>query len=106
MKLRELIENVVPTFAKSGNKTVRKYRCTSGSRKGRVVAKAATCSAPTNVKSSVSLKTTKAKKGSKMQQKTRRTKSANAASVRSTKLNRKTKRTPKKRSNSKRSKRI
>lgn len=104
MKLRELIENVVPTFAKSGNKTVRKYRCTSGSRKGRVVAKAATCSAPTNVKSSVALKSTKAKKGAKMQQKTRRTKSANAASVRATKLNRKTKRKTKKRSS--RSKRI
>jgi len=104
MRLRELIENVVPTFAKSGNKTVRKYRCTSGSRKGRVVAKAATCSAPTNVKSSVTLKSTKAKKGAKMQQKTRRTKSANAASVRATNLNRKTKRKPKKRSS--RSKRI
>mgnify|MGYP000184187988 FL=1 len=93
MKLRELIfENVKPTFAKSGNKTVRKYRCTSGNRKGRVVAKAATCSAPTNVKASVSLKKTKAKKGAKMQIKTRRTKAANAASVRSKRLNQKTNR--------------
>jgi len=104
MRLRQLIENVVPTFAKQGNKTVRKYRCTSGSRKGRVVAKAATCSAPTNVKSSVTLKKTKAKKGAKMQQKTRRTKSANAASVRAAKLNRKSTTKPKKRSS--RSKRI
>lgn len=93
MRLRELIlENVKPTFAKSGNKTVRKYRCTTGSRKGRVVAKAATCSAPTNVKASVALKKTKAKRGAKMQIKTRRTKAANAASVRSSRLNKKTNR--------------
>ena len=106
MLVSEIVEGYKQVWARTKSGVKRKYRCTSGSRKGRVVAKAATCSAPTNVKSSVSLKTTKAKKGSKMQQKTRRTKSANAASVRSTKLNKKTKRTPKKRSNSKRSKRI
>lgn len=49
----------------SGSKghTVRKYRCTSGPRKGRVVAKAATCTAPKNVKASNTLKKTRRSKG-------------------------------------------
>lgn len=46
-----------------GGHTVRKYRCTSGPRKGRIVAKAATCSAPINVKQSNRLKTTRRAKG-------------------------------------------
>jgi len=42
---------------------VRKYRCTHGPRKGRVVAKAATCNAPINVKASNTLKKTRRSKG-------------------------------------------
>jgi hypothetical protein len=87
MFLRQLIEGAVPTFAKSGNKTTRKYRCTTGSRKGRVVAKASTCSAPTNVKAATTLKRTKAKKSASMSVKTRRTKSANPASIRTRRAN-------------------
>jgi hypothetical protein len=55
MLLRDLYtdsieEGVTTIFGKSGNKTVRKYRCTSGTRKGRIVAKPATCNAPKNMK--------------------------------------------------------
>ena len=49
MQVNEIIdEGITTVFGKSGNKTVRKYRCTSGPRKGRIVAKAATCGAPKN----------------------------------------------------------
>jgi len=98
MKLRELFEGVVPAFSKSGSKTTRKYKCTSGPRKGRIVAKASTCSAPKNVKASVGLKRTKAKKGSTMGVKARRTKRANPASVRAAKSNRAMKRRSRRRS--------
>lgn len=68
MLLRELIEGVATVFGhgkSSGSKghTVRKYRCTSGPRKGRVVAKAATCNAPKKMSSSNTLKRTRRSKG-------------------------------------------
>ena len=46
MFLREIIEGATPIFGKTGGKVVRKFRCTSGSRKGRIVAKPGTCTAP------------------------------------------------------------
>lgn len=82
MFLRELItEGVVSIYGKTGDKTVRKYRCTSGSRKGRIVAKPSTCTAPRNVKASRTLKTTKRQQGSKMMVKTKRTKRSNPKSL-------------------------
>ena len=85
MLLRELFdtveESVVSIYGRRGNKTVRKYRCTSGSRKGRIVAKASTCTAPRNVKASRTLKATKRKKQATMSVKSRRTKSSNPASI-------------------------
>jgi len=81
MLLRELTEGVVGIYGKSGDKTVRKYRCTSGSRKGRIVAKPSTCTAPRNVKASRTLKTTKRQKGANIAVKTRRTKKSNPKSL-------------------------
>lgn len=98
MNLRELFEGVVPTFAKSGNKTTRKYRCTSGSRKGRIVAKASTCSAPKNVKASVTLKRTKRRKSPTMSVKSTRSKTANPGSVRAAKSNKSSRRRSRRRS--------
>ena len=92
MRLREVFEAAVTTWGKTGGKVVRKYRCTSGSRKGRLVAKAATCSAPKNVKAGVTLKKTKSRKGSTIKVKTQRTKRSNPASRRVAALNRGTKR--------------
>lgn len=68
MWLREILEGVTTVFGHGkggGTKghTVRKYRCTTGPRKGRVVAKAATCNAPKNVKASTTLKKTRRSKG-------------------------------------------
>lgn len=82
MLIRELLEGAIPIAAKSGNKVVRKYRCTTGSRKGRIVAKPSTCNAPKNIGSSVELKKTKRKQGSNMKVKTKRAKRAKPASLR------------------------
>ena len=46
-----LVEAATTIYGRSKGKVTRKYRCTSGTRKGRIVAKAATCNAPTNIKS-------------------------------------------------------
>lgn len=86
--IREVTEGVTSAFAKQGNRTVRKYRCTSGSRKGRVVAKPSTCSAPKNITASQTLKRTKATKGGSIKAKTKRTKKSNPASIRTRKVNR------------------
>ena len=87
MLLRELIEGVTTIFGKKGNKVVRKYRCTSGTRKGRIVAKPATCSAPKNVKASNTLKKTRRSKGKTISIKSTRTKRTNPASQKLKRLN-------------------
>ena len=49
MLLRDLYEEPViekQVWARSGKKVVRKYRCTTGRRKGRVVSKMSQCYAP------------------------------------------------------------
>jgi hypothetical protein len=82
MLIVEITENVTPIFGKKGNKTVRKYRCTSGSRKGRIVAKPSTCTAPKNVAASNTMKKTRRSKKSAQATKTRITKRSNPASQR------------------------
>jgi hypothetical protein len=67
--------------------TVRKYRCTSGTRKGRIVAKPATCNAPKNVKASNTLKKTRRSKGKTISIKSTRTKRTNPASQKLKRLN-------------------
>jgi len=66
MRLAEIEEAVKTAFGRKGSSITRKYRCTSGSRKGRTVAKPSTCNAPKNIKASTSLKRTKARLGGKM----------------------------------------
>jgi len=78
MLLRELTEGVKTIFGhgKGGSTkghTVRKYRCTSGPRKGRIVAKAATCNAPKKMSASNTLKRTRRSKGKTMDIKRSRT---------------------------------
>lgn len=83
MLMSEILnEGAIPVAGRSGNKVVRRYRCTTGSRKGRTVAKPSTCNAPRNVGKGVELKKTKRKQGSTVQKKINRTKRAGAASVR------------------------
>lgn len=87
MKVVEVTEGFTPAYSKSGKKTVRKYRCTSGPRKGRIVAKAATCTAPINVKAKQSMKRTRARTKSQAAAKTRRTKKFNPTSLRVKRIN-------------------
>jgi len=87
MRVAEITEGYVQIWGRKGATTVRKYRCTSGSRRGRIVAKPSTCTAPVNTASRRTLKLNKAKSGGKMKVKTRITKKANAASRKLSRLN-------------------
>jgi len=83
---QDLVERQV--WARKGNKVVRKYRCTSGSRKGRTVTTPAQCFAAPDVKKRATMKKTKARLGARMARKAKRTKRVNPASRRLKVLNR------------------
>lgn len=87
MLVDEVTEGYVQIWGRNKGKTVRKYRCTSGTRKGRIVAKPTTCSSPINTTSRRTLKLNKAKSGAKMKAKSRITKRTNPASRRLKRLN-------------------
>jgi len=75
-------------WAKRGNQVVRKFRCSSGRRKGRIVSKPAQCFAAPDIQKRIKLKMTKMRLGSKMTRKSKRTKKVNPASKRVAALNR------------------
>jgi hypothetical protein len=77
------------TWARSGKKVVRKYRCTSGPRKNRVVAKMQQCFAAPNIKARIALKRTRARLGKRIARKAKKTKRINPASRRVQAMNRK-----------------
>ena len=92
MRYEQLTEEMLlearMVWRKRGNKIVRAVRCTSGRRKGRVVATASQCSAPINMKKRLTLKRNKAKFGGRMARRAQRTKKFNSASRRLRMLNR------------------
>ena len=88
-------------WGRRGKTLVRKYKCSSGNRKGRIVAKATTCNAPINVKSKLAMKKTRARKGSMMGVKSKFTKRNSPTSKTINRLN-KTRMKPTKRSTAKR----
>lgn len=91
MLLRELFDIGLEerqVWARTGQKLVRKYRCASGRRKGKVVAKMSQCFAPLDIKQSVRLKQTKKRVGSRMSRKSKRTRRVNPASIRLKYMNR------------------
>jgi hypothetical protein len=75
-------------WAKRGSKIVRKVRCTSGPRKGRMVSSASQCSKPINLKKRMTLKKTRAKMGKRMARRAARTKRRNPVSKAVARLNR------------------
>lgn len=89
MRLRELTINMTEdlAWARSGKKVVRKYRCTNGPRKGRIVKKMAQCFAAPDIRKRVNLKRIKARFGSRLAKKAKRTKRINPASRRVQSLN-------------------
>lgn len=94
MLVREIYESLSEKqiWGRTGKKVVRKYRCTAGSRRGRIVAKMAQCFAPPDMKKRMSMKRTRARLGGKMMRKARRTKRNNPASRRVQAMNRATNR--------------
>jgi len=67
-------------YGKRGNKVGRKFRCTVGKRKGRVVSEPSQCSKPIDLKKRFTLKKTKARMGARIAKKAQRTKRLNPAS--------------------------
>lgn len=91
MLLRELTSGITvgegQAWARTGKKVVRKYRCGSGSRKGRIVSNIAQCFAAPDPKKRAQLKRTKARLGARMARKAKKTKRVNPASRRVQKMN-------------------
>ena len=86
-----LIEDIIPegmAWAKRGNKVVRKFRCAGGKRHGRIVSSPQQCFAAPDIKKRMKLKMTKARLGSRMVRKAKKTKRVNPASKRVAALNR------------------
>lgn len=67
-------------WGRKGSSLVRKYRCTGGKRKGRIVTSPTACHAAPNVKRSASMKVTRARLGKIMARKAKRTRKINPAS--------------------------
>lgn len=76
-------------WARKGKQLVRKYRCTAGPRKGRIVANPSQCGAPVDQKKRILMRKLKARIGARMARKSNKTKRVNPASKRLQKLNKK-----------------
>jgi len=88
VKINEVTLDEKMAWAKRGNKVVRKFRCSSGSRAGRIVSNIGQCFAAPDIKKRARLKLTKARLGAKMIRKSKRTKRVNPASKRVKAMNR------------------
>lgn len=104
MKLVELFEGVIleedeidfddivcegakPIWARSGNKVVRKYRCTSGRKQGRIVSDPTTCGSGTDMKKRMRMKKLLTQKKAMIARKSKRRKAKDPVSIRVQKLN-------------------
>lgn len=85
--MESLVEGAKMAWARKGKTIVRKFRCTSGRRKGRIVSKPNQCTAAIDLKKRASFKRTKARLGSRMARKAKKTKRINPASRRLKSLN-------------------
>jgi len=83
----DLEEGAKMVWARSGNRVVRKYRCSSGRRKNRIVSNPADCNKPIDIRKRQKMKQTRAAKGARMARKSKKTKRANPASIRVQRLN-------------------
>jgi len=86
MIVEEVIEGVA--WKRQGGKVVRKYRCTFGPRKGRVMSSPAACNAPYKAKAAQTLKRTKAVKGKSVAFQSTKTKRVSPNSRRAKRYNR------------------
>ena len=74
-------------FGRKGKQVVKKYRCTFGRKKGRIVSNPSVCSAPLDIKKRFIMKKMKARMGARLQRKIKFTKKYNPASRRVRALN-------------------
>ena len=82
-----LLEGVVQIWGRAKGKVVKKYRCTSGSRKSRIVAKPETCNAAKNIGSMITMKKARRLRNPVLQVKSSRRKRTGVASQRIASLN-------------------
>ncbi len=87
MIISEIIEGAVGIWSKGKSGLVRRYRCTSGSRKGRIVSNPSVCTQPKKMGSMMGIKRAKARRGSTMNIKRSFTKRTNPSSIRLRNLN-------------------
>ena len=74
-------------YARSGNKVVKKYRCTSGKRKGKLVSTPQGCFGPLDLKKKLRMRRLRKQKERIIALKTRRTKTTNPISKQVQRLN-------------------
>lgn len=65
MIILEIVEGFKTVWSRGPKGITRKYRCTDGPKKGRVVAKPSTCTTGLNLRKSSKMKTTRRSKGLK-----------------------------------------
>ena len=85
--LRRLDESGKLVWARSGNKVIKKYRCTAGRKKGRLVKAISDCGKFPDIKKRFRFKKLLNQKGARLRRKARRTKKMNPASRRVQQLN-------------------
>ena len=76
----EIINEHEMVFSRSGSKLKTKWRCTSGTRRGRVVGNAKDCDAPIDQKKRAQMKVTRKTKSKVAARKAKKTKRVNPAS--------------------------
>jgi len=74
-------------YARSGNKLVKKWRCTSGKRKGKVVSEPSGCFKPIDMKKRAKMRQVRRSKGNQMNRKAQIAKRTNPISKQVSKLN-------------------
>jgi len=83
----EIFEGAKIAWGRIGNKIIRKYRCTSGQRNGRLVSSPADCTKPIDLKKRQKMRITRKAKGARMAAKRKRTMARNPTSLRIQKMN-------------------
>ena len=87
MRASEFITEHEMVFSRTGNKLKTKWRCTSGTRKGRVVGNAKDCDTPIDQKKRAQMKVTRKTKSKVAARKSKKTKRVNPASKKLKTLN-------------------
>jgi|TARA_B100001094_G_scaffold333443_1_gene412395 hypothetical protein len=88
-----LISDIFPVqeakivYGKKGREVVRKYRCTFGRKKGRIVSNPSVCSAPLDIKKRFQMKKLRSRMGARLTRKIKFTKRFNPASRRVAAMN-------------------